>query len=143
MPLGDYKISDFSYKSYAGHPRFYSFRALGSLQFSLEHVLAPSSCLKWCGELIEFQINVNENIPWLFYYWFSHDVAKIQSKKLSILKYYIWKGLYMEGLFFRILPYLFQRISIYWSLVSAKTSDFYSLFHLIFLFQTTVNHLYP
>ena len=49
----------------------------------------------------------------------------------------------MEGLFFRILPYLFQRISIYWSLVSAKTSDFYSLFHLIFLFRTTVNHLYP
>ena len=26
-------------KSYAGHPRFYSFRALGSLQFSLEHSL--------------------------------------------------------------------------------------------------------
>ena len=49
----------------------------------------------------------------------------------------------MEGLFFRILPYLFQRISIYWSLVSAKTSDFYSLFHLIFLFRTTVNHSYP
>ena len=25
--------------NYAGHPRFYSFRALGSLQFSLEHSL--------------------------------------------------------------------------------------------------------
>ena len=32
--LGDKKILDFSYKSYAGHPRFYTFRALGSLQFS-------------------------------------------------------------------------------------------------------------
>ena len=138
MPLGDYKISDFSYKSYAGHPWFYSFRALGSLQFSLEHILAPSSCLKWCGELIEFQINVNENIPWLFYFWFSHDVTKIQTKKLSILKYYIWRGFFSE--FYLI---LFQRISIYWSPVSAKTSDFYSLFHLIFLFRTTVNHSYP
>ena len=27
----------FSYKSYAGHPGFHKFRALGSLQFSLEH----------------------------------------------------------------------------------------------------------
>ena len=30
-------MSDFSYKSYAGHPRFYSFRAMGSHQFSLEY----------------------------------------------------------------------------------------------------------
>ena len=37
--LGRLEISDFSYKSYAGHPGFYSFRALGSLQFSLEHSL--------------------------------------------------------------------------------------------------------
>ena len=29
----------FSYKSYAGHPRFYSSRAMGFLQFSLEHSL--------------------------------------------------------------------------------------------------------
>ena len=29
----------FSYKPYALHPRFYSFGALGSLQFSLEHSL--------------------------------------------------------------------------------------------------------
>ena len=32
------KLLDFSYKS--RHPRFYNFRALGSLQFSLEHSLA-------------------------------------------------------------------------------------------------------
>ena len=32
-------MSDFLYKSYARHPRFYSFRALGFLQFSLEHSL--------------------------------------------------------------------------------------------------------
>ena len=32
----------FSNKSYAGHPRFYSFGALGSLQFSLEHSLVTS-----------------------------------------------------------------------------------------------------
>ena len=36
-------MSDFSYKSYSGYPRFYSFRALGSLQFSLEHSLAWGS----------------------------------------------------------------------------------------------------
>jgi len=36
---GDEKISDFSNKSYAGRPGFYRFRALGSLQFSLEHSL--------------------------------------------------------------------------------------------------------
>ena len=30
-----------SYKSYAGHPGFHSFRALGSLQFSLEHSVGP------------------------------------------------------------------------------------------------------
>ena len=29
----------FSYKSYAGHPGFYRFRALDSLQFFLEHSL--------------------------------------------------------------------------------------------------------
>ena len=37
--LGDYKILGLSYKSYAEHPRFYRFRALGSLQFILEHSL--------------------------------------------------------------------------------------------------------
>ena len=42
---GNKKISDFSYKSYAGHHRFYSFRALGSLQFSLEHSLEMESAL--------------------------------------------------------------------------------------------------
>ena len=35
--LGDYKILGLSYKSYAEHPRFYRFSALGSLQFTLEH----------------------------------------------------------------------------------------------------------
>ena len=29
----------FLYKSYAGHPGFYSFKTLGSLQFYLEHSL--------------------------------------------------------------------------------------------------------
>ena len=33
------KSSIFSYKSYAGHPGFYRFRALDSLQFFLEHSL--------------------------------------------------------------------------------------------------------
>ena len=33
------RLENLSYKSYAGHPRFYSFRALGSLQFSLDHSL--------------------------------------------------------------------------------------------------------
>ena len=33
------KITVFSYKSYAGYPGFYKLRALGSLQFSLEHSL--------------------------------------------------------------------------------------------------------
>ena len=37
--LGDYKILGLSYKSYAEHPRFYRCRALGSLQFTLEHSL--------------------------------------------------------------------------------------------------------
>ena len=37
--LGNQKISDFSYKSYAGHPRFFRFRALDTPQFSLEHTL--------------------------------------------------------------------------------------------------------
>ena len=32
-------VTSFSYKSYAGHPRFNSFRTLGSLQFSFEHSL--------------------------------------------------------------------------------------------------------
>ena len=40
MPLGNWQILVFSYKSYAGHPRFYRFRAPGALQFSLEHSLA-------------------------------------------------------------------------------------------------------
>ena len=35
----------FTYKSYAGQLRFYSFRALGSLQFPLEHSLADISNL--------------------------------------------------------------------------------------------------
>ena len=39
LHLGDYKILASSYKSYAEHPRFYRFRALGSLQFTLEHSL--------------------------------------------------------------------------------------------------------
>ena len=39
LHLGDYKILVVSYKSYAEHPRFYRFRALGSLQFTLEHSL--------------------------------------------------------------------------------------------------------
>ena len=37
-------MSDFSYKSYAGHSGFYRFRALGSLQFSLEHSLGKAVC---------------------------------------------------------------------------------------------------
>ena len=37
--LGRLKNLTFSQKSYAGHPRFYSIRALGSFQFSLEHSL--------------------------------------------------------------------------------------------------------
>ena len=37
--LGRLEIKDLLYKSYTGHPRFYMFRALGSLQFSLEHSL--------------------------------------------------------------------------------------------------------
>ena len=40
LPSGDKKIVVFSYKSYAGHPGFHGFRALVSLQFSLEHSLA-------------------------------------------------------------------------------------------------------
>lgn len=39
LRLGDYKILVVSYKSYAEHPRFYRFRTLGSLQFTLEHSL--------------------------------------------------------------------------------------------------------
>ena len=38
--------SHFFIQSYAGHPWFYSFRALGSLQFSLEHSLALTA-LTW------------------------------------------------------------------------------------------------
>ena len=37
------KILVFLNKSYAGHPRFYRFRALGFLQFSLEHSLAATT----------------------------------------------------------------------------------------------------
>ena len=37
--LGRLENLIFFIQSYAGHPRFYSFRALGSLQFSLEHSL--------------------------------------------------------------------------------------------------------
>ena len=37
--LGWLEISDFLYKAYAGHPRVYSLRALGFLQFSLEQSL--------------------------------------------------------------------------------------------------------
>ena len=41
LPSGDQKILVFSYKSFTGYPGFYRFRALGSLQFSLEHSLVP------------------------------------------------------------------------------------------------------
>ena len=33
-------LSIFSYKSYAGHPRFYSSRAMEFLQFPLEHTMS-------------------------------------------------------------------------------------------------------
>ena len=39
-------MSDFSDKFYTGHPRFYSFRALGSLQFPLEHSLGVAGFLE-------------------------------------------------------------------------------------------------
>jgi len=39
LHLGDYKILALSYKSYAEHPKFYRFRAVGSFQFTLEHSL--------------------------------------------------------------------------------------------------------
>ena len=45
---------DFSYKFYAGHPRFYSFRALSSLQFSLEHSLATYPSLTGLCSILFF-----------------------------------------------------------------------------------------
>ena len=39
-PQATRKSLVFSFKSYAGHPKFYRFKVLGSLQFSLEHSLA-------------------------------------------------------------------------------------------------------
>ena len=41
----------FSHKSFVGHPRFHSFRALGSLQFSLEHSLVK---YKKCTKYVQF-----------------------------------------------------------------------------------------
>ena len=42
--LGRLENLSFLYKSYAGHPRFYRVKALGSLQFSLEHSLGFTFC---------------------------------------------------------------------------------------------------
>ena len=42
------RVLVFPYKSYAGQPRIYSFRALGSLQFSLEHSRYKWSPKKLC-----------------------------------------------------------------------------------------------
>ena len=42
--LGQLKNLSFLYKSYAGHPRFYRVKALGSLRFSLEHSLGFGFC---------------------------------------------------------------------------------------------------
>ena len=65
--LGDQKISEFSYKSFAGHPRFYRFRALGSLQFSLEQSL-ESAKIADCTDkykqhltLFDFSVIVSKN----------------------------------------------------------------------------------
>ena len=41
--LGRLENLIFLIQSYAGHPRFYSFRALGSFQFSLEHSLGQGA----------------------------------------------------------------------------------------------------
>ena len=41
-----------SYKSYAKHPRFYRFRALGSLKFSLDHSLALHWQLKYLRDRV-------------------------------------------------------------------------------------------
>ena len=53
--LGNQKISDISYKLYDGHPRFYRFKSLGSLQFSSEYSLTvpvASSMIKRGGKCI-------------------------------------------------------------------------------------------
>ena len=42
--LGRLENLSFLFKSYAGHPRFYRVKALGSLQFSLEHSLGFGFC---------------------------------------------------------------------------------------------------
>ena len=42
--LGDQRISAFAWKSYAGYPGFHRYRALGTLEFFLEHSLV------YCGQ---------------------------------------------------------------------------------------------
>jgi len=49
--LGGLEISDFSYKD-AGHPRFYRFRALSSLHFSLEHSLVSHKVIVNVGSAL-------------------------------------------------------------------------------------------
>ena len=94
MLLGNYKILLFSYKFYAGHPEFYRLRALGSLQFSLEHSLDSlwRTCIKYLivhdilvrGSITGFDIlkgiSLLNSLFWVFnlilfcisFYWISY-----------------------------------------------------------------------
>ena len=60
-PWATRKSQDFSYKSYAGHPRFYSFKALRSLQFSLEHSLDIGMLLNSYGVIIQWKVFGSSN----------------------------------------------------------------------------------
>ena len=61
----------FSYKSYAGHPGFYKFRALGSLQFSLEHRWG----LQKHDKLTTFFLHIPATFPLLKFLSFSLPYA--------------------------------------------------------------------
>ena len=88
-----------------------------------------------------FEGNFQVQAPGGAYIWRGNlmaDFLRCEFGGLILGGAYTWWGFFSE--FYHI---LFQEISIYWSPMNAKTSDFYSLFHLIFLFLTTVNHSYP
>ena len=57
-------MSDFSDKFYTGHPRFYSFRALGSLQFPLEHSLGVADFFraKWNDVDISTRLHYSQSV---------------------------------------------------------------------------------